>query len=240
MSAPAGSAARGASDACFGPESLRFLRELAANNRKDWFQAHRAEYETRVREPFLALIGELQPVLAKISPHYRADPRRQGGSLFRIHRDARYSRDKSPYKVWQGARFFHARRREVPSPSFYVQLQPGANFVGAGLWQPEPAVQRRIRQFLFDNPASWQAAVRRPCAGGGFVLEREGSLRRGPQGYPADFSCIEDLRLRSWTLWRPIEDAAMTGPGLREQLEADFITLAPLVDYLCAALDLEF
>lgn len=229
-----------AADDYFSARSLRFLCRLAANNTRPWFQAHRADYEAHVREPFLRLVGDLQPALAAISPHYRADPRKQGGSLFRIHRDARYSRDKSPYKTWQGARFFHERRREVASPSFYVQLQPGGSFVGAGIWQPEPEVQRRIRQFIFDNPAGWQAAIGAPRVRASFVLEREGSMVRAPRGYPADSPLIEDLKLRSWTLWRPLDDATVVGPGLRAALEADFATLAPLVDYLCAALDLDF
>ncbi len=232
--------AAGAAGAYFSSHSLRFLRQLAANNARPWFQAHRAEYESHLREPFLTLIGDLQPALAKISPHYRADPRKQGGSLFRIHRDARYGHDKSPYKTWQGARFFHERRREMPSPSFYVQLQPGESFVGAGLWQPEPDVQRRIRQFIFDNPAGWRAAAYAPRVRRAFVLEREGSMVRPPRGYPADSPLIEDLKLRSWTLWRPLDDATMTGPGLLALLESDFTALAPFVDYLCAALDLEF
>jgi len=234
-------AAKGGDDAAyFGPGSLRFLRQLAVNNTRPWFQAHRDAYEAEVREPFLRLIGDLEPALAALSPHYRADPRRQGGSLFRIQRDARYHHDKAPYKPWQGARLFHARRRERPSPSFYVQLQPGESFVGAGLWQPEPAVQRRVRQFIFDNPAAWQAAAYAATVQRDFVLEREGAMRRPPRGYPADAPMIEDLKLRSWTLWRPLDDATMTGAGLLERLEADLATLAPFVDYLCAALDLEF
>jgi uncharacterized protein (TIGR02453 family) len=232
--------AGGTASEYFGRRSLQFLRQLAANNDRSWFQAHRADYETHVREPFLRLVGDLQPALAKISPYYRADPRKQGGSLFRIHRDARYSHDKSPYKTWQGARFFHERRREMASPSFYLQLQPGESFVGAGIWQPEPEVQRRIRQFIFDNPAGWQAVAHAPPLRRAFTLERAGSMVRSPRGYPADWPWVEDLKLRSWTLWHPLDDAAMTGPGLLALLEADFTALAPFVDYLCAALDLEF
>ena len=138
----------------FTPASLKFLRGLARHNDKAWFEAHRQDYEAHVRQPFLRLITDLQPALATVSPHFRADPRTVGGSLFRIHRDARFSSDKSPYKPWQGARLFHERRREVPAPSFYVHLQPGGSFVGGGLWHPEADTQRRVRQFILDNPAT--------------------------------------------------------------------------------------
>ena len=98
----------------FSDRSFRFLRALARNNNREWFHAHKADYEQYIREPFRDLMLELQPALARISPHFRADPRGNGGSLFRIHRDTRFSNDKSPYKGWQGARLFHARRNEVP------------------------------------------------------------------------------------------------------------------------------
>ena len=104
--------------AYFSDASFKFLRGLARHNDKAWFESHRQDYEAHVRQPFLRLITDLQPALASVSPHFRADPRTVGGSLFRIHRDARFSNDKSPYKPWQGARLFHERRREVAAPTF--------------------------------------------------------------------------------------------------------------------------
>lgn len=224
----------------FSPASFKFLKGLARHNEKAWFEAHRAEYETHVRDPFVRLITDLQPALAEVTEHFRADPRGNGGSLFRIYRDARFSHDKSPYKTWQGARFFHARRRQVPAPSFYLHLQPGESFVGAGLWHPEPDTQRKVRQFIFDNPGSWKAAAHEPKLRRRFDLEETEKLVRPPRGFPADFEYIEDLKHRNWVLWRPLDDATMTGPKLRQTVAADLATLAPFVDYLCAALDLEF
>ncbi|KAF1687775.1 TIGR02453 family protein [Pseudoxanthomonas broegbernensis] len=224
----------------FSDASFKFLRGLARHNDKAWFQAHRQDYETHVRQPFLRLIADLQPALAAVSPHYRADPRLVGGSLFRIHRDVRYSGDKSPYKPWQGARLFHERRREVPAPSFYLHLQPGNSFVGAGLWHPEPPTQRRVRQFILDNPGTWRKAAHAPALRRRYSLDDGDMLVRPPRGFPADFAFIDDLRHRNWVLLRPLDDAAMTRPGLRKSVEADLVALAPFVDYLCAALDLEF
>ncbi|NYZ64074.1 DUF2461 domain-containing protein [Luteimonas deserti] len=224
----------------FNDRSLRFLRSLARNNEKPWFEAHRADYEAHVRQPFLRLIGDLQPDVAAVSPQFRADPRTVGGSLFRIHRDARFSNDKSPYKTWQGARLFHARRREVPAPSFYIHLQPGESFVGAGLWHPESETQRRVRQFIVDNPGGWKAAAHAPKLRKAFELETSERLVRAPRGFPADFEFVEDLKHRNWVFWRSLDDATMTGPNLRRTIARDLVTLGPFVDYLCAALDLEF
>src|SRR4029079_190587 len=103
-------------DKYFSPATFRFLRDLAANNNRTWFAANKQRYDDAVREPYLRLIGDLQRPLAKISTHYRADPRPQNGSLFRIYRDTRFASDKTPYKTWAGARFAHERRRQVAAP----------------------------------------------------------------------------------------------------------------------------
>ena len=224
----------------FSDASFKFLRALARNNDKTWFNAHKPQYEDHVRQPFLRLLTDLQPDLAQISGYFRADPRTVGGSLFRIYRDARFSNDKSPYKPWQGARLFHERRKQVAAPSFYVHLQPGQCFVGAGLWHPEPPTQRRVRQFIFDNPGSWKAAAHAPKFRKRFEFESSEVLSRPPRGFPADFEMIEDLKHRNFVFSRHLEDADMTGPRLRQSLAADLVALGPFVDYLCAALDLEF
>ena len=102
------------------------------SNEREWFLAHKADYEDHVRAPFQQLLTDLQPAVAAISPHYRSDPKTVGGSMFRIQRDTRFASDKTPYKPWQGARIFHERRKQVAAPSFYLHLQPGASFIGAG------------------------------------------------------------------------------------------------------------
>jgi len=224
----------------FSPASLAFLHDLALHNNKTWFSTHKADYEQQVRVPFLRLITDLQPALAQVSPHFRADPRKVGGSLFRIYRDCRFSRNKSPYKTWQGARLFHYRHKQVPAPSFYIHLAPDASFVGAGIWHPESATQRRIRQFIFDNPAHWQSAVHDPAIKRRYQFESSEKLVRPPLGFPTDFAFIDDLKQRNWVLCRPLADSTMTGSNLRQILGRDLIQLAPFMDYLCAALELEF
>lgn len=226
--------------AYFSDASFKFLKALALHNDKAWFAEHKQQYEDHVRQPFLRLLGDLQPALAEVSPKFRADTRTVGGSLFRIYRDARFSNDKSPYKNWQGARLFHERRREVAAPSFYVHLQPGASFVGAGLWHPEPDTQRLIRHFILDNPGSWKQAAHAPALRRRFELEQTEKLVRPPRGFPADFEFIDDLKHRNWVMWRQLDDATMTGPRLLSTLGKDLVALGPFVDYLCAALDLEF
>ena len=224
----------------FTDRSLKFLRALARHNDRTWFHEHKADYEAHVRKPFLALIQDLQPALREVSEHYRADPRTVGGSLFRIHRDTRFSNNKAPYKEWQGARLFHARSKEVEAPSFYLHLQPGNCFIGAGLWHPEPETLRRIRHFILDNPGSWAAAAHASPFRKRFDLDDSEMLVRPPRGFPADFAYIDDLRRKNFVAARVLDDDVITGPRLLPTLAKDLAALGPFMDYLCAALDLEF
>lgn len=224
----------------FTPASLKFLHGLARNNSREWFQAHKSDYDEHVRAPFQRLLTDLQSGLAAVSEHYRAEPKGVGGSLFRIQRDTRFANDKTPYKSWQGARLFHARGRQIEAPSFYLHLQPGQCFVGTGLWHPQPDTLRRVRHFIVDNPGSWKAAAHDARFRRRYALEDSEMLTRMPRGFPPDFEFADDLRRKNYVAWRSIDDDTMLGPQLRRTIEDDLKGLAPFTDYLCAALDLEF
>ncbi|BCT93985.1 TIGR02453 family protein [Lysobacter helvus] len=224
----------------FTEATFKFLRGLARNNERPWFLAHKAQYDTHVRAPFQKLLQDLEPALAEVSLQYRVDPRPVGGSLYRIQRDTRFANDKTPYKTWQGARLTHARGRQVEAPLFYMHLQPGNCFVGAGLWHSPTPIQRQVRQFIVDNPGGWQQAAHAPAFEKRFSLDDDDMLVRMPKGYPEDFPYRDDLRRRNFVALRPLDDATMLGPRLRQTLSADLAALGPFVDYLCAALDLEF
>lgn len=222
----------------FTPATFTFLRQLRQNNNREWFHAHKAHYENHLREPFLQLIADLQDPIRRISTHYLADPRKIGGSLFRIHRDLRFSGNKQPYKPWSGARFFHERRHEVAGPSFYLHIEPGNSFAGGGIWHPESPTLRRIRNFIVDNPAAWKRAT-----GSAFRkrFEFHGErLSRPPRGFEPDHALIEDLKLKSFATGSPIEDAVICSDRLLPTVVETFKRVSPLVDYLCAAVDLEF
>ncbi len=223
----------------FTADTFKFFRDLARHNERPWFHANKARYEAKVRDPFLHLIGDLAEPLAKVSEHFRADPKPLGGSLYRIQRDTRFANDKTPYKLWAGARFFHARGKQVEAPLFYLHLQPGNCFVGAGLWHPQPETQRRLRAFLVDNPAAWKKAAHAPVFAKRYAMAGE-SLTRAPRGFDPQHELIEDLKRKDFIATRAIDDAIVLGPRLRQTVADDFARLAPLVDYLCAALDLEF
>jgi len=223
----------------FSPATFRFLRSLEKNNNREWFHAHKDQYETHVREPFLALIGDLQAPLNKISKHYRADTRKNGGSLFRIFRDTRFSNNKLPYKSWQGARFFHERRHEIPAPSFYVQIQPGDCFAGGGMWHPEPEALKHIRGFLADNPEAWKKATRSKAFRDHFEFWGE-SLSRPPRGFDPAHELIDDIKRKDFACGEGFDEKFACSAELLPWLVDTYKRVAPMIDYLCAAQELEF
>lgn len=223
----------------FTPKSFALMREFARNNNREWFAANKARFEETLRDPFLRLIGDLAAPLAKISPHFRADPRSQGGSMFRIYRDTRFSNDKTPYKTWLGARLYHERSKQVPAPTFYMHVQPRRSFVGGGMWHPEAPTLKRVRDFLADNPSAWKKAVHNKRFAERFEIGGE-SLSRPPRGYDATHELIEDIKRKDFAAWTEIGDREVCSSELRDILVTGFKGVAPMIDYLCAALDLEF
>ncbi len=227
--------------AYFSPASFKFLRALARHNEREWFLAHKAEFETHLRQPMLQLIADLAKPLHAISPYFVASPRPQGGSMFRIYRDTRFARDKRPYKEWISARFFHQRSRELmgDAPFFYLHLQPGHCFIGGGVWHAQPATLKRIRAYLINNPVSWKATVRAPKFRRVFTLAGD-SLVRPPQGYDPNHELIEDLKRKDFIVNAAMPDEEMLRPDLPKRLIRRFQQMAPLNDWLCGALDLDF
>ncbi len=223
----------------FSPATFRFLRQLDRHNNREWFHAHKADYEKHVREPFQALLVDLQEPLAKISPHYRADPGKVGGSMFRIHRDTRFSHNKLPYKPFAGARLFHERRREIAAPSFYLHIAPDNCFVGGGLWHPESHTLRNIRDFIVDNPAAWKRATQGRAFRQYFTFWGE-SLKRHPRGFNADHELIDDLKRKSFAAGEGFSEELACSDELRAFAITRFKCIAPMIDYLCAAQNLEF
>jgi uncharacterized protein (TIGR02453 family) len=223
----------------FSEKTFKFLNALQRNNHREWFTEHKKDYETHVRQPFLRLIGDFQTPLAKISKHYRADPRNVGGSLFRINRDARFSNDKSPYKHFSGARFYHQRGRDSEAPKFYFHLQHTQCFIAAGVWHPEPETLRKIRQFILDNPGSWKKAVYSKKFQEHYSREAEASVRV-PRGFPADHEFANDLKLKSIIATAAISDDIVCSDQLLKTISKACQDLSPMMDYLCAALDMEY
>jgi len=140
----------------FDPSLFQFLKQLAKNNNRQWFQENKTRYEKIVLEPALAFIRAFRPRLKKISEYFTAIDRRSGGSLMRVYRDTRFHGSSEPYKTNVGIQFRHEFGRDIHAPGFYVHLEPGTCFLAAGLWRPESSILRQVREAIVENPARWR------------------------------------------------------------------------------------
>jgi uncharacterized protein (TIGR02453 family) len=225
----------------FTPDALGFLKRLARNNRRDWFERNRAVYETEVREPLRALVEEMDVRLARIAPELTGDPRR---SIFRIHRDVRFSADKSPYKTNAACQFYHCdagrgagQDAEGAGAGLYFQLADGECFVAGGIWMPARPALEKLREALADDPRGLDAVVRAPAFRRRFGrLSEEAMLTRMPRGYAEDHPAARWLRYKSFTAYRPLTAREATSRRLPAALERDFAVLVPLVRWLNGAI----
>ncbi len=222
----------------FSKATLDFLDELAANNTRAWFEANKARYEALVREPALEFIAAMAPALARFAPHFRAEPRKMGGSLMRVFRDTRFARDKRPYKTNIGIQFRHGLGKDVHAPGFYVHIATDGCFFGVGCWHPEAEALGRIRELIAARPERWLAARDDRRFAAQFALAGD-SLARPPRGYAADHPAIGDLKRKDFIALAPLGFDEAIGPGLVKLASARFAVATPLMEFLCAALGVE-
>jgi uncharacterized protein (TIGR02453 family) len=223
----------------FSEATFNFLGQLAENNRREWFQEHKQQYEDAVRTPALAFINAMQPHLAEMAPYFVADARKMGGSLMRVHRDTRFSKDKTPYKTNIGIQFRHELGKDVHSPGYYLHISNANVFVGAGIWHPEADALARIRQTIDEQPVAWLGARDDVDFSRWFYLDGE-SLKRPPRGFSQENPLIDDIKRKDFI---GISDLA---PALIEQDDFDqiardyFSAATPLMRFLCKALRIPF
>jgi uncharacterized protein (TIGR02453 family) len=208
------------------------LRALAADNTREWFQAHADEYRTDAEEPFLALLAALVPILERTCPQIQCTPKRSGGSMMRVHRDTRFSADKSPYRTSLGAMLLHRDQRRGPGMfGFVLHLSPTESYLGAGVASPDAASLLRIREAIVARSTAW-ARVRDGMQGATRV--------RVPAGFPADHQFAEDLRRVSYFRSIPFTQREVIGDGFPRVLTGAIRELTPLLAFLAPPLGLRW
>jgi len=227
-------------DTCLPKESIAFLKDLAAHNDKKWFAANKGRYEGDLVEPMRALVRTLTEDLAAVSKEITGDDAKSGGSLTRIFRDTRFSRDKSPYHTHVGAHFWHRKGKKMELPGFFLRVDAKEVLLGTGMHGPDKGPLERIRKAIDADPKGWERAVRdrtflRLWKG----LEGE-SLKRVPAPWPADHAHGEDLRRKDFTAFARLPAAAATKPDFAKKALAHWAASKPLMGFLCRTLGLPF
>jgi len=218
---------------------LEFLGELEANNERDWFNANKWRYERDVMTPSLAFISAMAGPLGEIAPRFTALPLRSGGSLMRIYRDARFSRDKRPYKTNVGIQFRHEQGKDVHAPGYYFHIDTRETFIGVGAWRPPTPVLTAIRERIDEFPDQWIAARDAQGFASRFALSGD-LLLRPPRGYGGQHPLIEDLKRKSFIAIHHLDHGDLGDAGLVSQVADAFRSATPFMEFLCAGTGVPF
>ena len=225
--------------ASFTPHTISFLKQLKKNNNRDWFNENKTRYEENVLDVALNFIQSMHDPLLEFAPHFTAIPKRMGGSLMRVYRDTRFSKNKTPYKTNIGIQFRHEQAKDVHSPGYYVHIDPGEVFLGVGMWRPAPEALAGIRQRISDKPTEWQRAsgdnsFKRQFRLGGEILTRP------PRGYDKDHPMIEDLKRKDFIAVRTMSVDEALQPRFQQKVENAFKVATPYMTFLCKAVGVPF
>lgn len=209
-------------------ETIKFLKKLKEHNQKEWMDQNRKDYE-RAKQDFEVFVDQLLMQTASFEPAFKE--LKAKSCIFRINRDIRFSNNKAPYKTNFGASFSEGGKKS-PNAGYYFHLEPGASFIGGGIWMPETAALRSIRQEIDYNLEEWEGILKQKDFKRSFPQIEGELLKKAPQGYATDNPAIEYLRLKSFTVGAPLSDKELSGKGLAKQVAASYKIMKPFIDFL--------
>ena len=213
----------------FPPEGIKFLRGLKKNNKREWFQPRKEIYEQQVKAPMVELVSALMQQMADYAPDYVGDPAK---AVYRIYRDTRFSKDKTPYKTHIAAVFSPQGMGKESGAGYYFSVTPDEIEVGGGVYMPQPADLLAIRNYIAEHHEEFRQilgarAVRRLF--GEMVGE---SLTRVPKGFAADHPAVDLLRRKQFLLFKNLEGALATTPKLHREVASRFEAITPFLEFL--------
>ena len=223
----------------FSPKLYEFLIDISLNNHKQWFEENKKRYESDVRGPALQFVRDFGARLPELSEHFVASDKKSGGSLMRIYRDVRFSKDKTPYKTNVGMHFRHEAGKDVHAPGYYVHMDPNENFLGIGMWRPDGPSIKAIRAKIDAEPDRWTKIIsdKKLTA----VWKQSGeSLKRPPKGYAKDHPLIDELKRKDHILAKDITADDVIADDFLDRVISDFKAAHDYVAFLCEAIDRPF
>ena len=224
----------------FPKDFFAFFRELKANNNRPWFEENKERFKDSVQAPMSQFIEAMAPRLKKISKHFVADPRPNGGSMFRIYRDVRFSKDKRPYKEHAACHFRHEFGKDVHAPGFYMHFAPDEVMFGGGLWMPPPDALGNIREAIAAKPQAWKKILTDKRFSAHFDGVSGEGLSRPPRGFDPDHPFIEDIKRKSFFAMQEGSVKLASTPKIVDEISDTFASASPLMKFLCSAVDVPF
>jgi uncharacterized protein (TIGR02453 family) len=214
--------------------TFSFIKSLSENNNKPWFDEHRDEY-AKAKEDFEVFVTQLLEEMAVLEPALRDQKAKD--CIFRIFRDVRFSKDKTPYKAHFGA-YMSKGGRKYEGAGFYIHIEPGGkSFAGGGLWMPEGALLKKVRQEIDYNFEEFQNILKGKSFTKYFPHLNGEKLKTLPQGYTADNPAIEYLRMKSFTAGCELTDKEVVSKSFSSKCTEIFNAMGPLINFLNRAAD---
>ncbi len=215
----------------FPPEAMQFFRGLARNNNRDWFQPRKATFEEKVKQPMRELVESLNSAMQSFAPEYATDPAK---AIYRIYRDTRFSKDKTPYKDHIGASFFRSGTGPHRYGGFYTHISHKEAAIGGGVYMPEPEVLLEIRQHIAENHKQLRKILAVPAVRRSLGDLHGEQLSRVPKGFLAAHPAADLLRFKSFFLYTTIDPEIATTPKFFGEVLARFRAMKPFLDFLTA------
>jgi uncharacterized protein (TIGR02453 family) len=213
----------------FRPQALTFLRSLARNNDREWFQPRKATFEAELKEPMLAIIRKVTDAMATFAPCFVRPAEK---CLFRIYRDTRFSADKLPYKTHVAAWFSHQGLEKTSGAGYYFHIGGKEVVIAAGAYMPEKDQLAAIRHWLLDHHLELRNLLQKPAVRRTFSEFEGNALIRPPKGFPKEHPGMDLIRCRQWGLAATLPATAALEPGFAATVIRHFRLAAPVVDSL--------
>jgi len=218
----------------FPREGIQFLKRLKRNNNRSWFEKHKGEYESFVKLPMQSLIAALKPCFEKFAPEYDVNPKR---SMFRVYRDVRFSKDKTPYKTHVAAHFvLRGKPKGIEGSGYYLHIEPGEVFIGGGIYMPDGDQVKRIRRAIAEQPDRFLSIIRGRAFKRRFGELEGDKLKRVPPGYDQDHSLAEWLKLKQFFVGAEWPEAVCSKRSFVDEVAKAFEEATPLVRFLNEAM----
>ncbi len=218
----------------FPREGIDFMKRLKRNNNRPWFEKHKAEYESSVKLPMQSLIAALHPHFERFAPEFDINPKR---SLFRIYRDVRFSKDKTPYKTHVAAHFvLRGKPKGVEGSGYYLHIEPGEVFLGGGIYMPDNDQLKKIRRAIADQAGQFLSIVQDPRFKKFFGKLEGDKLQRVPKGYEPDHAMAEWLKYKQFFVGAEWSESKCLKRKFVPEIVAVFEAATPLVRFLNQAM----
>jgi uncharacterized protein (TIGR02453 family) len=207
----------------FPPEAIKFLKDLEKHNQRDWFQPRKEIFDTKLKEPMLEFVEEINAELLKFAPEHITEPKK---AVYRIYRDTRFSKDKTPYKTHLAAIFPRRGLGKDAGAGYYFHVSSKAIGVACGAYGPGPEQLLKIRRFIAENHKLFRAQNK-------LMGPLQGStLTRVPKGFDAEHPAADLIKMKQWYWWVELDLALATSPKLKGEIVKRFRSIAPMVELL--------